>query len=135
MKSKEEQRAEIRFCVRSGMSPTETFARLKNIHGNNCLSRSSVFRWHQTLRSGGGIQDKVKQVQLRKVTPAKVDQLLRAVEEDRRQSVPQLARRVGLSVGSTHTALHKKLGMRKAPSRWIPHLLTAQEKFSRLVRA
>jgi hypothetical protein len=42
-----EQRAAIKFCVKLKKTATETFEMLKNMHGEECLSRVRVFEWHK----------------------------------------------------------------------------------------
>ena len=71
----------------------------------------------------------------RKLTPETVQKVLDKVNEDRRKTVRQLAAETNLSHGSVHTALHKKIGVKKCPAAWIPHLLTAPEKLHRVTRA
>ena len=135
MKTKEEQRAEIQFCLREGRSPTETFDRLRAVHGQNCLSRAAVFRWHKELREGRGLKDRPHPHQPRKVTDAKVREVSRVLDTNRRSSIATLARRTNISVGSVHKVLHQKLHMRKAPAQWIPHLLNDAQKARRVERA
>ncbi|KDR15758.1 hypothetical protein L798_10302 [Zootermopsis nevadensis] len=47
-----EQRANIKFCVRLGKSATETFRMMKQVYGDNCLSRTRVFEWHNCFCHG-----------------------------------------------------------------------------------
>lgn len=89
MKLKEEQCAEICFCVCSGMSPSVTYARILAIHGQNALSKSSIFRWYKEFHDGcTELKDKDHNPHLRKVTTAKVD---RGLLTDKRQSVSYVA--------------------------------------------
>jgi transposase len=39
-----EQRVNIKFCVKLGKTPTETYM-LETVYGDEALSRSSVFEW------------------------------------------------------------------------------------------
>ena len=136
MRSKEDQRAEIRFCVRRGMSPSDTFAQLQRVHGVQCLCKSSVFRWHARFRSGDeNLKDKNHNPGPRKLTPELLNKLWTKVNEDKRKTVRQLANEMDISRGATHLALHKKLGFRKAPATWIPHLLTDPEELRRVTWA
>jgi hypothetical protein len=45
-----EQRAAIKFCVKLKKTTTETFEMLKNSYGEECLSRISVFKWHERYK-------------------------------------------------------------------------------------
>jgi hypothetical protein len=40
-----EQRVNIKFCVKVGKIPTETFEMLQTVYGDEALSRSSVLEW------------------------------------------------------------------------------------------
>ena len=55
-----------------------------------------------------------------------------AVEEDRRITVRQLASRFGLTVGTTHAILTEDLGLFKKSARWVPKLLSPDQKQKRV---
>ncbi len=44
-----EQRANIKFCFKIGKTFTETFQLMKQVYGDDCLSRSRVHKWFQRL--------------------------------------------------------------------------------------
>ena len=50
------------------------------------------------------------------------------VEEDARVTVAQLAHDLGISSGSVVAILHEKLRYSKVCARWVPHLLTEDQK-------
>ena len=52
------------------------------------------------------------------------------VIEDRRLTVKQTAANAGISVGSVDTILHNDLKMRKVSARWVPQMLTDENKAS-----
>ena len=54
------------------------------------------------------------------------------VMEDRRLTVKQIAANAGISVGSVYTILHDDLKMRKVSARWVPRMLTDENKASRV---
>jgi len=47
-----EQRANIKFCFKIGKTFTETFQLMKQVYGDDCLSRSRVHEWFQRFQSG-----------------------------------------------------------------------------------
>jgi len=53
------------------------------------------------------------------------------VMEDRRLTVRQTAANAGMSLGSVDTILHD-LKMRKVSARWVPRMLTDENKASRV---
>ena len=54
------------------------------------------------------------------------------VEQDARLSVKDIANCTGISDGSVQTILKKRLDLRKVCARWVPHLLTEEQKTQRL---
>ena len=54
------------------------------------------------------------------------------VEQDARLSIKDIASFTGISEGSVQTILKKRLDLRKVCARWIPHLLTEEQKTHRL---
>jgi hypothetical protein len=45
-----EQRTAIEICVKLKKAATETFGMLKSAYGEECLSRTSVFKWHKRFK-------------------------------------------------------------------------------------
>ena len=60
---------------------------------------------------------------------ARVEQM---VMEDRRLTVKQIAANAGISIGSVDTILHVHLKMQKVSARWVPRMLTDENKASRV---
>ena len=47
-----QQRFCIKFCVKNGFNSAQTLEMLEKCFGNDTLTRSNVFRWHERFRSG-----------------------------------------------------------------------------------
>jgi transposase len=47
-----EQQINIKFCVKLGKTPTETYEMLQTVYGDEALSRSSVFEWFKPFKDG-----------------------------------------------------------------------------------
>nr|CAH7718403.1 unnamed protein product [Callosobruchus chinensis] len=47
-----EQRINLKFLVKLGKSPSECFQLLKEVFGDNCMSRTRVFEWHKRFSEG-----------------------------------------------------------------------------------
>jgi len=54
------------------------------------------------------------------------------VMEDRRLTVKQIAANAGISTGSVDTILNDDLIMQKVSARWLPRMLTDENKASRV---
>ena len=62
------------------------------------------------------------------VTKANIAAVKIVVEQDARLSVQDIASCTGISEGSVQTILKKRLDLRKVCARWVPHLLTEEQK-------
>ena len=69
---------------------------------------------------------------LKPVTKANIAAVKTVVEQDAQLSVKDLASCTGISEGSVQTILKKRLDLRKICTRWVPHLLTEEQKTQRL---
>jgi hypothetical protein len=47
-----EQRTNIKFCLKLGKTAVETVEMMRQVYGNNYLSRAQMFRWYAQLKSG-----------------------------------------------------------------------------------
>jgi hypothetical protein len=47
-----EQEANIEFCFKLGETATETVELMRQVYGDNCLSRAQIFRWYARFKSG-----------------------------------------------------------------------------------
>ena len=47
-----EQHFVIRYCVRRGLSATDTLNEMKDAYGDECLCRAAIFRWHKKFKDG-----------------------------------------------------------------------------------
>ncbi|KAJ8934093.1 hypothetical protein NQ318_005086 [Aromia moschata] len=47
-----EQRVYLKFLVKLGKTCTEAYAMLKELYGNECLSRTQVFEWFKWFKEG-----------------------------------------------------------------------------------
>ena len=72
---------------------------------------------------------------LKPVTKANIAAVKIVVEQDARLSVKDIASCTGISEGSVQTILKKRFDLRKVCARWVPHLLTEEQKTQRLIYA
>ena len=54
------------------------------------------------------------------------------IEEDARYTVQEIEELSGIHSSSVLKILHERLGLRKISTRWVPHLLTDEQKQSRV---
>ena len=71
----------------------------------------------------------VRKLQLRKKIVEKITNLVAA---DARFTTSRIAKCIGISVGAAQTILRRDLKMRRISARWIPHLVTKEQKLARV---
>ena len=47
-----EQKANIKFCFKLGKTAAETVELMRQVYGDNFLSRAQIFRWYAQFKSG-----------------------------------------------------------------------------------
>ena len=94
----------------------------------------TVFRWVKAFKAGKfSVEDDTRPGRPKtSVTKANISTVKIVVEHDARLSVRDIASCTGISDGSVQTILKKRLDQRKARARWVPHLLTEEQKTQRL---
>ncbi len=128
------QRHHIIACVKNGRSQGETFRLLKEVYGNDALSQSTCRRWYLRACQGDhSTQDKERPSRKMTVrTLANVRAVQDVVLQDRRATVRQVAAEVQLSTGSVHNILRHDLDLKKKAPKFVPMILTADQKQLRI---
>ena len=88
------------------------------------------FRWVKAFKAGKfSAEDDTRPGRPKtSVTKANIAAVKIVVEQDARLSVKDIASYTGISEGSVQTILKKRLDLRKVCARWVPHLLTEEQK-------
>jgi len=47
-----EQKAHIKFCFKLRKTAAETVELMRQVYGDNCLSRAQIFSWYARFKSG-----------------------------------------------------------------------------------
>ena len=91
---------------------------------------STVRRWVRTFQRNrrASVEDMPRSGRPRSSsTQTVVDKVQKLIEEDRRITV-EVSYEIGISVGSAYQILTEKLNKTKKSARWVPHILTDEEK-------
>ena len=126
-----EQRANIKFCFKLGKTFTETLELMRQVYGDDCLSRTQVFMWYGRFKDGReNINDDPKSGRPKTAT---TDELVEKVREiiaiDSNVTCRMLAEEFGVSKDTIYDILTKNLNRRKVCARFVPHkLMEDQEK-------
>ncbi len=130
MQKKLEQRANVKFLCAAGWKPIQCWRALQAVYGNDCLSQTQVRYWHRRFRGGDTeIKDKKHSGRKRSVRTARtINKVCRVMDTDRRGSVRQLASETGVAKSTLHKVLHKDLLLNKVSAKFIPRILTQEQK-------
>ncbi|CAH1962421.1 unnamed protein product [Acanthoscelides obtectus] len=120
-------RAIIYYNFQRQLSQQECLAELLSVFGNEAPHQSTISRWHGEFKRGRVSLTDDPRVGAPKTAVAQenVDAVRKLIIEDRHASLK-------ISKTSIQKILHEELGVRKLISRWIPHLLTEEQKAARV---
>ena len=108
---------------------------ISNAFGPSCVSYDTVRRWKKKFESGvESIKNAPKSGRPKSASRKEiVSKIKEIIEGDARFTVRDIARKVGISLLSTvHLILKMHLKVRKISARWVPRLLTDEQKRQRV---
>ncbi|XP_026316211.1 histone-lysine N-methyltransferase SETMAR-like [Hyposmocoma kahamanoa] len=131
------QRIVIKFLANERVKPSEIFTRLRAQFGDTTLSQNRVYTWAREFRDG---RERVENESHRRrprssLTDENISAVRELIEGDRRLTVQEISSEIGISYGSVQSAITDHLGFRKISARWVPRLLTGNQKQVRSVIA
>ncbi|GBM50468.1 hypothetical protein AVEN_203060-1 [Araneus ventricosus] len=132
--SRSAQTAVIQFLRAEGEYASQIYRRKKEVYGEQCLARCTIFRWCQRYEAAGVyIKDFPRpgqtHVTINSATISAVDELIR---QNRRITTREIAVELSISKLTAHHIIHKKLGYGKVCAQCMPKLLSENQKTARL---
>ena len=96
----------------------------------NNVSYETVRRWRKKFHTGTkSVKDATKSERLVTATgKTNVSNVREIIENDGRYMIHDIAKAVGISLLRVYLILKRILKVRKNSARWIPHLLTDEQK-------
>lgn len=127
---KEQYRSVIRFLFLEGKSRSEIKERLDAVYGDSSPSMATVKNWFNEFQRGRTSVFDEQRPGAPKTATAEdnVTKIHDLVLADRRLKVREIAEIVGILKDRMGHILHEILGMRKLSARWMPRLLTPDNK-------
>lgn len=127
---KRETRAVIKYLQKKGMTPKEIHEDMVQTLAEDSPSYATVKKWAAEFKRGRvSTEDDPRSGRPKtSTTDEQVAAIHRMVLDDRRQTVQQIAKSIGISSGSVHAVLTDILGMSKLSARWVPRMLTPDQK-------
>ena len=134
MDQKTEIHSYIKCRIRLNIDSKQIFNELCGIYGPQGISMRTVFRWVKAFKAGKfSVEDDTRPGRPKtSATKANMAAVKIVVEQDARLSVKDIASCTGISEGSVQIILKTRFDLRKVCARWVPHLLTEEQKTQRL---
>ena len=129
-----EYRAVIKFFVKEGLTPNEIHSKFIKVYGDSSPSFSTIKKWAAEFKRGRtSLEDDPREGRPKSATtPEIIEQVHDMVLDDRRMKVREIAETIGISKERVGYILHEELDMKKLCARWVPRLLTADQKRTRM---
>ncbi|KAJ8943044.1 hypothetical protein NQ318_022588 [Aromia moschata] len=125
-----EQWVNLKFLVKLGKTFTEAYAMLKEVYGNECLSRTQVFEWFKRFKEG--VRDPAPRTITTLKTDENIEKFGKLIREDRRLSIRGLAEITGIDKEYVRQILHESFNKVKVCAKMVPKLLTLEQTESRM---
>jgi len=107
---------------------------LQQAYGEDCLSRTQCYEWYQLFKSGRtSIEDDPKSGRPSLSTGNNhIEKLRSVIRENRRLTIREVSEEVGICKSSCHTILTQKLKLHRVAAKFVPRLLTEEQKQDRV---
>ena len=129
-----EQRVYCKIFAQLGFLPIEIHADLQKVYGNGALKYATVCKWvrrfndgRESIENDPGVNRLVSVLTEKNVATVKT-----LIEKKARYTVQEIEELSGIHSSSVLKILCERLGLRKICKRWVPHLLTDEQKQSRV---
>ena len=125
-----EQRINLKFLVRLGKTPTETFNLLQEVYGDAMMSRTRIFEWHKRFREGReDVEDDPRSGRpTTSRTNENVERVRKKVRSDCCLTVGMIADELSMNNERVWRIITEDLGMRKVCAKMVPRLLNDGQK-------
>ncbi|PNF28454.1 hypothetical protein B7P43_G15580 [Cryptotermes secundus] len=129
-----EQRVAVKFCLLLGKSGTETLEMLKTPYKGDAMGKTQVFEWFSCFKNGEmSIDDKPRSgCPSMARTHENVEKIREIIKEDRRRTTEEIVELSGVTWSSVQRILTDNLGMKRVAAKFVPRLLTAEQKQGRV---
>ena len=114
--------------------PTEIHADLQKVYGNGALKYATVCMWVHRFNDGRESIENDTWVgwPVFILTEKNVATVKTLIDEDACYTVQEIEELSGIHLSSVLKILHERLGLGKICARWVPHLLSDEQKQSRV---
>lgn len=131
---KEQYRSVIRFLFLDGKTCEEIKVKLHAVYKDHAPLMTTIRYWFNEFKRGRtSVFDEERPGRPIEVTTEDmVNKIHDIVLTDCRVKIKEIGDIVDISIERIQNILHEKLGMRKLSARWVPRLLTEEQKRNRM---
>lgn len=132
---KSEQRFIIKYFTLADETPINIWTRLCRVHGAQTLSQTAVRNWYRRFKADprASCLDQLRCGGPRTARNQRtIERVRRLITTDCRLTVRDIALQVRVSVGSVHKIIREDLKLKKIAARFVPKLLTDEQRVRRV---
>jgi hypothetical protein len=120
----------VKFLTNEGVIPPKILTRLHAQFGDMTLSSTQVYDWVSKFKGGHeAVENKCHNRGPRtSLTDDNIRAICDLIEGDQHLTVDEIASEMHISNGSAHSIITEHLGFSKFCARWVPRLLTHNQK-------
>jgi histone-lysine N-methyltransferase SETMAR len=124
------QRIIVKFLMNEGVKPSEILTTLRAQLGDMTLSSTQVYNWASKFKGGceAAENESHNRCPRTSLTYDNIRVICDLIEGDRHLMVDEIATEVNISHASAHSIITEHLGFSKVCARWVPRLLTHNQK-------
>ena len=128
-----EQRTFIKFCFKLRKTATECYEMLNTAFGEQAMGRSQTFQWFSRIKTGRtSIDDDERSGRpVSSSMSEMIERVHQIIRKDRR-TIDEVSMLGGISHGTCHKILTEDLKMQCVVSKFVPRLLSVNQKQQRL---
>jgi hypothetical protein len=129
-----EQRINIKFCSELEKTFVETHEMMQNVYGDQCMSSTRYYEWFKRYKYDRQSTNDEPRLGRSSAScdDAHVAQVCEIVPSNRRFTVREIPEECNISIRSCHDILTAKLEMHRVVSKFVPRLLTQDQRDGRV---
>uniref|UniRef100_A0A8C4NIW3 Mos1 transposase HTH domain-containing protein n=1 Tax=Eptatretus burgeri TaxID=7764 RepID=A0A8C4NIW3_EPTBU len=110
-----EQRGNLKFLAKLSKTPSESFAMLQQVYGEEIMSRTCAFEWHRRFKEGREeVEDDPRSGKLSTSRTAdNIERVKQMMHTDRRLAVRMIAEDLSINMDTVWSIITENLEMRK----------------------
>ncbi|XP_013793861.1 putative uncharacterized protein FLJ37770 [Limulus polyphemus] len=125
-----EQRYCIKFCQKLGDSQVETIQKIQTAFGDDAMGITQIKEWYKQFKDGRTTVE--SEPRSGRPSTCRNDQVIAKVNamvmRNHRVTIREIAEEVGISTFSEHSIMTEDLAMKRVAVKFVPKLLTTEQK-------